>query len=308
MKCVVCGSQRFRESNAVFVCEFGHQVAGVRVEESDETAAFGTARRRISLKRKPSTLSNHPTPTTAASAAASAYPSHLVCECFQAVLRYQTHHLVLARSLPSHTILLVRDLWLLLASHLPLIFPSDPDPNSRDDNNVERDDNVTKDYSRQYNERDDNNVGRDDTSRQYDERKDNARKDSIHIIDPETGERVPVADLKSQHPRLYDLYYSSLPQDDNVQSLDHRSRPAESRISPSYSLVIIFFACSWLRLPVTLADICFWAGNGTIPYLSAPSHIPASLHEQLLKYPGSRFRRLFHPLVHLLIPFIHTII
>jgi hypothetical protein len=69
----------------------------------------------------------------------------------------------------------------------------------------------------------------------------------------------------------------------------------EKHIQPVFGLVFIFFACSWLRLPVLLGDILDWAKDGSIPYLSAPSHIPGFLKVALKDYPTRL--AFFHPAV-----------
>lgn len=198
-------------------------------------------------------------------------PAHLVIECFQECLRYQTRHLIREKDLPEEVLGLVLDLWMMLATKMDFSFT-------------------------------------------YDLEKEG---DDVAFIFDKKGARVKLSDLnKPEHSDLKAAYYNNIAEmkNDNEELESHMyvllfvtnsNRPVENRVNPQFGLVFIFFACNWLRLPVTLGDVLAWASDGSIPYLSAPSHLPAFLNARLVGYKPTHTSKIYQPEVcpHLLIMF-----
>lgn len=183
------------------------------------------------------------------------YTTHLINEAYQQCLLYSTWHLIEKRSLDPRICNLVRDLWIMLANKMPFYFTY----------RVENGDLVSDYFDVAINE-----------------------EDEEIRVSTECGQGVFFTatsdDDEDNEPQAKKQRFG------NIQD-----SPVEKRINPIYTLVFIFFACSWLRLPVTLQDTLCWAQDGSIPYLSAHLHLPFYLQQALDDIPGSAIRHIFQP-------------
>jgi hypothetical protein len=124
--CKVCRSTNYHLNGVVYICESGHELAGYLWEESEEVGAHGVARRGVKLRKikklDPSLVEQE---GKEGEVTELRIPAHLVSECFQECLKYQTKHLIREKDLPSELLGLVLDLWMMLATRMPMCFAYD---------------------------------------------------------------------------------------------------------------------------------------------------------------------------------------